>query len=342
MLILEYPRVRPRRLRKIKVIRDLVAEARISIKDLIMPIFVTEGIQKPQEIRSMPGIYRYDLNSLIRFISNSLNYGIKAFLLFGIPRSKDDIGSETLRRDSVTYKAISTIKREFGEEVIIFADLCLCGYTSHAHCGLVRTAKRGSREYMVIDNDETLRIYGKIAVNYAEAGADFIAPSGMMDGMVLAIRNALDTAGFTDVGIMSYSVKYASNFYGPFREALNSAPRFGDRKSYQMDPRNAKEALKEILLDIVEGADILMVKPALAYLDIIRLVKDFVPYYPLAAYSVSGEYAMIKAASMKGWIDEKRVVLELVHSIKRAGADLIITYYAVDIAKWINEGYDPF
>lgn len=338
---MSYPSLRPRRLRRLKSIRELVAETTLRVEDLILPVFVDESIKKPIEISSMPGIYRHTIHSLVEHLNGALEKGLKGILVFGVPKRKDDVGSSAYHKSGIVQRSVRTVKREFGEEILVYTDLCLCGYTSHGHCGILKK-NTGKCESWSIDNDETLKTYGKIAVSQAEAGADFIAPSGMMDGMVAAIREALDSEGYTDVGIMSYSVKYASSFYGPFREAAHSAPRFGDRRSYQMDPRNAYEALKEALLDLEEGADIIMVKPALPYLDVIRLVKSNIPYIPLAAYNVSGEYSMVKSASSKGFLDEKLVTWEILHSIKRAGADLIITYHALEAASWIREGFSPF
>ncbi len=339
---MSFPYLRPRRLRATKAIRDLVAETSLSPSDFILPVFVKEGIEKPEPIEAMPGQHRYPVgDELVRHVQGALELGVRAILLFGYPKERDEKGLVAARSDGVVQRAVRLLRRELGEEVVIFTDLCICNYTTHGHCGIPVKKRKGPIEVTVIDNDETLRILGRIAVSHAEAGADFVAPSGMMDGMVKAIREALDEAGYTDVGIMSYAVKYASGFYGPFREALHSAPRFGDRRSYQMDPRNALEAIKEARLDVEEGADILMVKPALAYLDVISLVKDAFPEYPLAAYNVSGEYAMVKAAAEKGWIDERLVTLEILTAIKRAGADIIITYHALDAARWLREGL-PF
>ncbi|MEM1599511.1 MAG: porphobilinogen synthase [Sulfolobaceae archaeon] len=333
-----FPTLRPRRLRKNKLIRDLVAETYIPITSLILPIFVKENINEPEPIPTMPNVNRYPPNDkLIKYIEESYQNGIRNVILFGIPSYKDDIASSAYDKNGIIQKSIRIIKETFKNNLIVIADECTDEYTSHGHCGLV---KYYNGNY-VVDNDESLKIHAKIALSQAEAGADIIAPSSMMDGVVKAIRNALDDAGFQDTLIMSYSVKYASALYGPFREAAYSKPAFGDRRGYQMDPRNAYEALKEARLDIEEGADILMVKPAHTYLDVIRLVKTNFPEYPLAAYHVSGEYSMIKAAAINGWIDEKTVVMEITTAIKRAGADLIITYYANDIAKWMKEGV-PF
>ena len=335
-----FPELRPRRLRSSKAIRDLVAETRLGVDDLMLPLFVRKGITEPEPITAMPGQYRYPVEKVTEVVGKALELGIKAFLLFGVipDEEKDFQGTKAYDPHGPVPEAIRLIRKEYGYEPAIFTDVCICGYTSHGHCG-IPVERRGRT---VIDNDSTLQIIAKMAVTHAEAGADFVAPSGMMDGMVKAIREALDREGFSDVGIMSYAVKYASGFYGPFREAAGSAPRFGDRRTYQMDPRNAAEALKEAMLDVEEGADILMVKPALAYLDVISLVKEAFPQYPLAAYNVSGEYSMVKAAAEKGWIDEKLVTFEILTAIKRAGADIIITYHALDVAKWLREGYNPF
>ncbi len=335
-----FPLLRPRRLRATKAIRDLVAETKVTTDDLMLPLFVAKHIEKPVPIEAMPGQYRYPVNQVVDVVREALDLGVKAILLFGVipDEEKDFEATKAYDPKGPVPEAIRLIRRELGDEPAIFTDVCICGYTTHGHCG-IPVERRGRK---VIDNDSTLKIIAKMAVTHAEAGADFVAPSGMMDGMVKAIREALDEAGYSDVGIMSYAVKYASGFYGPFREAAGSAPRFGNRRSYQMDPRNAIEALKEAALDVEEGADILMVKPALAYLDVISLVKDAFPQYPLAAYNVSGEYSMVKAAAEKGWIDEKLVTLEILTAIKRAGADIIITYHALDVAKWLREGYNPF
>ena len=332
-------KIRPRRLRATRYIRDLVSETTLNPSRFIMPLFVKEN-GEIEPISAMPGYYRYPAtsNQIVSAIQSALDMGIRGFLLFGIPRTKSKLGEKAYDPNGPVQVAIRLIRKELGWEPTIFTDLCLCGYTDHGHCGIPVESRRG----IVIDNDQTLEIYGKIAVSQAEAGADFIAPSGMMDGQVRAIREALDSAGFSDVGIMSYAVKYASAFYGPFREAAHSAPRFGDRRSYQMDPRNAMEALKEAQIDLEEGADILMVKPALAYLDVIRLVKEHLPEVPLAAYNVSGEYSMVKAAAEKGLIDEKVIVMEILTAIRRAGADIIITYHALDAARWLREGLNFF
>jgi len=314
-----------RRLRK-NSLRPLIRETKLSVEDLIMPIFVDERANSNVEISSMPGYYRLPISEVAGEVGKAMEKGIKAFILFGIPAYKDEIGSSAFDKDGVVQKAVREIKSQYSDAVVI-TDVCLCEYTTHGHCGVVKDG--------IILNDETLPILGKTAVSHAEAGADIVAPSGMMDGMVKAIRTALDKEGFTDVAIMSYAAKYASNFYGPFREAAESGYAFGDRKSYQMDFHNGSEALREVELDIREGADIVMVKPALAYLDIIWRVKQRFGV-PTAAYNVSGEYSMVKAAGKFGWLDEKQIAYEILVAIKRAGADLIITYHAMEIAELLG------
>jgi len=314
-----------RRLRR-DLLRPLVRENRLNIEDFIMPIFVDESISVRKEIPSMPGYYRLPINEVADEVARAMEKGIKAFILFGIPSYKDEVASSAFDKNGVVQKAVGKIKAEHGDAVVI-TDVCLCEYTTHGHCGIVR----GN----TILNDETLPVLGKIAVSHAEAGADVVAPSGMMDGMVKAIRSALDSKGFQDVAIMSYAAKYASNFYGPFRDAAESGYAFGDRRSYQMDFHNGKEALREVELDLKEGADVVMVKPALAYLDVVRIVKDRFGV-PTAAYNVSGEYAMVKAAGKMGWLDEKQVAYEILVAIKRAGADLIITYHAMEMAELLG------
>ena len=322
---MNFPTIRPRRLRSSKAIRDMVAETNLTISDLVYPIFVKEGISDRVPVESMPGIFQLSLEDAKSEAREAYELGIKAVILFGIPESKDELGSEAYSEEGIIARAIYEIKSAVPELVVI-ADACLCEYTSHGHCGILD--KNGN-----VLNDPTLELLKKEAYVYAKMGADIIAPSGMMDGMVKAIRNALDESGFYNTAIMSYSVKYSSSFYGPFRDAAESAPAFGDRKSYQMDFRNANEAIKEAQLDIEEGADYLMVKPALAYLDVINLIKREFPYMPLAAYNVSGEYSMVKAAAQNGWIDERAIVFEILTAIKRAGADIIITYFAKNIAE---------
>ncbi len=322
---MNFPTVRPRRLRRNQTIRDMVAETTLTINDFVYPIFVIEGKYIKNPVKSMPGIYQLSLEYAIEEAKEAFDSGIRSVILFGIPEKKDEMGSEAYAEDGIIARAIHEIKSKL-PDLIFIADACLCEYTSHGHCGVLD--KNGN-----VLNDKTLELLKKEAYVYAKMGADIIAPSGMMDGMVKAIRESLDENGFENVAIMSYSAKYSSNFYGPFRDAAESAPAFGDRKSYQMDFRNANEAIKEMMLDIEEGADFLMVKPALAYLDVIRMAKERFPYIPLAAYNVSGEYSMVKAAGQMGWIDEKAIMVEILTAIKRAGADIIITYFAKDIAK---------
>ena len=312
--------IRPRRNRENKSLRELIAEVNIGINDLICPLFVTR--QKTEEIVSMPGIFRWNLDDLASHVESLVDKGIKSFLLFGIPERKNENGSEAWKSDGVVQQCLKNLRSSF-EEILLFADVCLCQYTSHGHCGVLT-------EKGIIENDSTLALLARVAKSYADAGAHFVAPSDMMDRRVHAIREHLDENGYSQVGIMAYSAKYQSAFYGPFRDAADSSPKSGDRSTYQMDFRNRREALRELKLDIEEGADIVMIKPALAYLDIIRDVSSNVDV-PVAAYNVSGEFSMVKAASMKGWIDEKRTALEILTAIKRAGADLIITYFAETI-----------
>ncbi|MCM8784937.1 MAG: porphobilinogen synthase [Candidatus Omnitrophica bacterium] len=327
---------RLRRLRKTETLRKIFSETKLSISDLIMPYFVVEGKNIKEPIKSMPGIFRYSIDNLLNEIEDIYNLGIFAILLFGVPEKKDDSGKNAYDKNGIVQKAVKIIKKEI-QDIIIITDVCLCSYTNHGHCGILSsTSNFQSSVSPVIDNDATLEILSEIALSHAESGADIVAPSSMMDGQVKIIRETLDKNGFFDVIIMSYSAKYASNFYGPFREAANSFPKFGDRKSYQINYHNLKEALREVEQDINEGADIVMVKPALAYLDVIMMVKEKFNI-PVVAYNVSGEYSMIKAASEKEYLDEKNVVLEILTSIKRAGADLIITYWAKEIAKWLKE-----
>ena len=323
-----FPSLRLRRLRKSTKLRDLVRETHLNVNDLISPLFVKEGIDKPEPIDTMPGQFRLPLKKVSDEIERVVSLGIPAIILFGIPENKDDTASSASNSDGIIQNTIRTIKDEFKNDLVIISDLCLCQYTSHGHCGIVSNGK--------ILNDKTLIELQKIAISYAKVGADIIAPSGMMDGQVQAIRKALDISKFYDTSILAYSAKFSSSFYGPFRDAADSAPSFGDRRSYQMDYANSNEAMREVLLDIEEGTDIIMVKPALAYLDLIYQVKTTYGL-PTAAYSVSGEYSMIKAASEKGWINERAIVIEIMTAIKRAGADMILTYYAKDIAKWLNE-----
>jgi len=321
-----FPQIRMRRLRRTEALRAMVRETQVEIGDLIYPLFVVEGSQAKQEIASMPGIYRYSNDLLPGEVEDIAKLGIPAVILFGIPEKKDEVGSSAYDPEGVIQQAIRTIKKTT-PELLVVTDVCLCEYTSHGHCGVVVDG--------YVDNDKTLGLLARTALSYAEAGADVVAPSDMMDGRVKAIRRALDKNGFQDTPILAYAAKYASAFYGPFREAAESTPQFGDRRSYQMDPPNWREALREVEQDIAEGADMVMVKPALPYLDVIRRVRDTFNY-PLAAYSVSGEYAMVKAAAQQGWLDERRIVLETLTAIKRAGADIIITYYARDAARWLS------
>ena len=319
---------RPRRLRRNALIRDLVHETDINLNDLVFPIFVMDGENIKEEIPSMPGIYRYSLDRLPEHLKEIEESGVKAVIFFGIPEHKDECGSEAYSDDGIVQKALRLARKQC-PDMLLIADICLCEYTSHGHCGIL--SKDGA-----VMNDPTLTYLAKTALAAAKAGADIVAPSDMMDGRVGAIREMLDENGFEDTIIMAYSVKYASSYYGPFRDAADSAPAFGDRRSYQMDWRNKNEALLECDLDTEEGADILMVKPALSYLDIIKTVSENT-VLPLCAYSVSGEYSMMKAAALNGWIDEKKLVMETMTAIKRAGAKIIITYYALDIARWLKE-----
>ena len=322
-----FPVHRPRRLRKNENIRRLVRETYLSVDDFIYPLFIEDGKNTKVEIPSMPGIYRYSLDRIDEELEQVVELGIPAVLLFGIPSHKDAVGSDTWSDEGIIQKSIRYIKEKF-PQLYVITDVCFCEYTEHGHCGVLHEHD--------VDNDLTLENTKKQVVSHARAGADMVAPSGMMDGVVKAIREALDEAGFTNIPIMSYSAKYASSYYGPFRDAAESAPAFGDRRTYQMDPANRREALKEVSLDIEEGADIVMVKPALAYLDIISDIKrNF--NLPVAAYNVSGEYSMIKAAGKLGWIDEKKVMMETLTSIKRAGADIIITYHAKEAARILKE-----
>lgn len=317
-----FPQYRMRRLRENPTIRRMVAECMLSVNDLVAPFFVVYGNGIREEISSMPGVYRLSVDNLVKEVQELKSLGVPAVILFGIPVEKDEVGSQAYDPDGIVQRAVAAIK-EAVPGVMVITDVCIDEYTSHGHCGIVKDGR--------ILNDPTLEVLSKMALSHAEAGADMVAPSDMMDGRVGAIREALDQNGFESLPIMSYAAKYASAYYGPFREAADSAPAFGDRKSYQMDSANAREAITEVELDIAEGADIIMVKPALAYLDIIRVIRDNFNR-PLAAYSVSGEYSMIKAAGRAGWIDEKRVMMETLLSIKRAGADIILTYFAKEAA----------
>ncbi len=319
-----FPVHRPRRLRVNENIRRMVRETRLSVDDLIQPFFVIYGEKVKNPVPSMPGVYQLSIDYLVDEVKRARDLGIPAVILFGIPDKKDSVASGAYDENGIIQQAVRAIKEKV-DDILVITDVCLCEYTSHGHCGLVKGNE--------IINDPTLELLAKTAVSHAKAGADIVAPSDMMDGRVAAIREALDNEGFQNVAIMSYAVKYASSFYGPFRDAAESAPKFGDRRSYQMDPANAREAIKEASLDIEEGADIIMVKPALPYLDVVRLVRDTFPDVPLAAYNVSGEYSMIKAAAQMGWIDYDRVVMETLVGIKRAGADIIITYFAMEVAE---------
>ncbi len=322
----KYPQLRLRRLRRTEALRALIRETRVDVGDLVYPMFVIEGKGIKQEISSMPGIFRHSPDRLPAEVEEVAGLKIPAVLLFGIPQDKDETGSSACKPDGVVQKAIRVIK-SMAPELLVITDVCLCEYTSHGHCGIVTNA--------AVDNDRTLPLLSKTALSHAEAGADIVAPSDMMDGRVKVIREALDENSYEHIPILSYAAKYASAFYGPFREAAESTPQFGDRRSYQMDPPNAREALREVEQDISEGADIIMVKPALAYLDVIGKVRDAFNC-PLAAYNVSGEYAMVKAACRQGWLDEQQVVLETLTAIKRAGADIILTYHAKDAARWLQ------
>jgi porphobilinogen synthase len=306
----------------------MVRQIRLSPDDLIHPLFVQEGIEEPVPISSMPGVYRLPLDGVVEEVEEAVNLDIPAVILFGIPAKKDEKGSSAYDDNGIVQNAVKQIKQRLGEKIVVITDLCLCEYTDHGHCGVLNDG--------AVVNDETLKLLGQTAVSQAKAGADIVAPSGMMDGQVYAIREALDDNGDPDTIIMAYSAKSASAFYSPFREAAESTPQIGDRRSYQMDYSNPDEAMREIELDIEEGADIIMVKPALPYLDIINRAKNLFRY-PTAAYNVSGEYTLVKAAAEKGWIDEKKIVLETLTAIKRAGAEMIITYHAKDAARWLSE-----
>jgi porphobilinogen synthase len=317
---------RPRRLRRREPLRRLVRETHLRPDDFIYPLFVASGKNIKEPIAAMPGIHRWSVDLVAEEVKAARDVGVPAVLLFGLPEQKDDLGSEAGKRTGVVQKAIKQIKKAV-PDILVITDVCLCGYTSHGHCGVVHNGE--------VDNDATLELLAQVALSHAEAGADIVAPSDMMDGRVLTIREALDEQGFTMTPIMSYAVKYASGFYGPFREAAESAPQFGDRRSYQMDPANVREAFREAALDVEEGADIIMVKPALPYLDVITQLRGEIDQ-PLAAYQVSGEYSMIKAAAANGWLDEKTVMLESLLSIKRAGADMILTYFAKEAAQHLG------
>ena len=325
-----FPTHRPRRLRNHPNIRRMVRENVVTTNDLIYPLFAVAGESVAKEVVSMPGVYQLSIDKIVEEAKEVYDLGIPAVILFGVPVEKDDDATGAWHDHGLIQQASRAIK-EAVPELIVIADTCLCEYTSHGHCGYLEVGDLTGR----VLNDPTLELLKKTAVSQVEAGADIIAPSGMMDGFVQAIRQGLDEAGHTDIPILSYAAKYASSYYGPFRDAAESAPQFGDRRTYQMDPANSREAIKEIELDVAEGADMLMVKPALAYMDIIWQVKE-ASNLPVAAYNVSGEYSMVKAAAMKGWIDEERVVMETMMSFKRSGADLILTYHAKDIARWLG------
>lgn len=320
---MSHPLQRPRRLRRTDALRSLVRETKLSRDDFVLPLFVCSGTNIRREVSSMPGVFNLSVDETVKEVSAAFDTGVRSVIVFGLPETKDEQASGAYAEDGVVQQAIRAIKRS-SPDMIIMADTCLCEYTSHGHCGVVRDGD--------VVNDESLELLAQTAVSQAEAGADVVAPSAMMDGQVAAIRQALDSSEFQQTPIMAYAVKYASGFYGPFREAADSAPAFGDRRAYQMDPPNAREAMREAQLDYEQGADILMVKPATVYLDVLRMVRDRYNV-PIAAYHVSGEYALIKAAAQKGWIDEERVMLETLTSIKRAGADIILTYYAREAIK---------
>jgi porphobilinogen synthase len=322
-----FPTVRLRRTRQNEKLRGLVRETRLAVDQLIYPLFIAEGIHEPHEITSMPGIVQWPQEQLGREAERIARLGIPAVLLFGIPSEKDEVGSQAYNSRGIIQEAIRLLK-SVNPELLVITDVCLCEYTSHGHCGLIHNGS--------VQNDASLELLARMALTHAEAGADLVAPSDMMDGRVGAIRHVLDEQGFNQTPIMAYSAKFASAFYGPFREAAGSTPQFGDRRAYQMDPSNVREALREVELDIAEGADIVMVKPAMAYMDVIRQVRDRYDL-PVAAYNVSGEFAMIKAAAQNGWIDERRVAMEVLTGIRRAGADMIITYFAPDVAGWLRE-----
>ncbi len=324
---MNYPATRLRRLRNDERMRRLVRETTLAVEDLIYPVFVTRGKGIRKEIESMPGVFNFSIDKLLEELSTVKDLGIQAALIFGVPTEKDELATEAYSDEGVVQESLRVIKREL-PELFIITDVCLCGYTSHGHCGVVRDGR--------VLNDPTLELLALTAHSHARAGADMVAPSDMMDGTVGAIRSHLDQAGYTDTPVMAYSAKFASSYYGPFREAAASSPKFGDRKSYQMDYGNAREALRKMNIDVESGADLIMVKPALAYLDIISRARDSFDC-PLAAYNVSGEYALVKAASRLGWLEEREVVLENLTAIKRAGANVILTYHAKDVARWLKE-----
>lgn len=323
-----FPEVRMRRLRRTQNIRNMVQEVQLNMNDYIYPIFVIEGQDIKNEIPSMPGIYQFSLDHLLEEVQRAVDVGVIAIMLFGIPAKKDECGSEAYNDDGIIQQAVRLVRAHY-PELVISTDVCMCEYTSHGHCGLIKGE--------TVDNDSTLELLAKIAVSHAKAGADILAPSDMMDGRIGVIRDALDEAGYKDVIIMAHAVKYASSFYGPFRDAAESAPHFGDRKSYQMDPASGtRQALAEIAMDVEEGADMVIVKPGLPYLDLVSAAYENT-LVPVVAYNVSGEYAMVKAAAQNGWIDEKAIVMEMMLAFKRAGAKMVITYHAIDIGNWLKE-----
>ena len=324
---MSFPTHRPRRLRRSEALRSLVRETRLTIENLIYPMFVCPGTKVRQEVSSMPGVYQQSVDQIVEEAREVESLGIPGIILFGLPETKDPRGASSLHTQGVVQRAIEAI-RKAKLKLLVITDVCLCEYTDHGHCGVVENGE--------VANDVTLEILAQQALSHARAGADIVAPSDMMDGRVAAIRKMLDEHKFENIAILSYAAKYCSGFYGPFREAAQSAPQFGDRRSYQMDPANAREALKEVRMDLEEGADMVMVKPALAYLDVIRRVRDQFDV-PVAAYNVSGEYAMVKAAAQNGWVDEKRVVLEILTGIQRAGAGILLTYHAKDVARWLKQ-----
>ena len=322
-----FPQVRLRRLRRTPAIRDLLQETRLSVKDLVCPVFVQEGINEPKEIELMPGIFRIPQENLVKNVQELYDLGVKTFLIFGIPKLKNDRATSAYGKNGIVQESVKIIKNNFGEKIVTITDVCLCQYTSHGHCGIIKNK--------VADNDESLKILDRVALSHAEAGTDFVAPSAMMDGQVKSIRKALDYNSFKNVGIIGYSAKLSSNLYTPFRDASHSTPEFGDRKSYQMPFQNTNEALHEIMMDVKEGADIIMIKPALPYLDLIYKTRQST-LLPVCAYSVSGEYSIVKAAALEGWVSEEEIIMEFTTSIKRAGADIIISYHTKKIAEILN------
>ncbi|NLP37057.1 MAG: porphobilinogen synthase [Firmicutes bacterium] len=324
---MQFPTIRPRRLRRSAALRRLVRETAVSVSDLVYPLFVTHGKDIKQPIASMPGVYQMSPEHILQEGEKCLELGIPAIMLFGLPAYKDEKGSSAYDPQEIVPQAVQLLKREL-PELLVMTDVCLCGYTSHGHCGVIENGQ--------VHNDSTLPLLAQTALAHAQAGADMVAPSDMMDGRVAAIRKLLDQHHYEEVPVLSYAVKYASAFYGPFRQAADSTPQFGDRRSYQMDPANVREALKEVEQDLAEGADLVMVKPALSYLDVIRAVKEKTNV-PVVAYNVSGEYSLVKAAAEKGWLEERKIVLEMLLSMKRAGADIILTYHAKDAALWLRE-----